>query len=95
MSEPAIGSGEILVSLARSSMLQCVSIVPGVKSELKCSFKPTPRGGSYVTAPGMCAWSETTRGIVYYASRATGGRVVQFDALKSEVVCVVDVGTGR
>jgi hypothetical protein len=32
---------------------------------------------------------------VYYASRATGGRVVQFDALKSEVVCVVDVGTGR
>lgn len=95
VSEPAIGSGEILVSLARSSMLQCVSIVPGVKSELKCSFKPTPRGGSYVTAPGMCAWSETTRGIVYYASRATGGRVVQFDALKSEVVCIVDVGTGR
>ena len=62
VSEPAIGSGEILVSLARSSMLQCVSIVPGVKSELKCSFKPTPRGGSYVTAPGMCAWSETTSG---------------------------------
>ena len=43
----------------------------------------------------MCAWSETSRGIVYYASRATGGRVVQFDALKSEVVCIVDVGTGR
>ena len=30
---------------------------------------------------------------MYYASRATGGRVVQFDALKSEVVCIVDVGT--
>ena len=49
-----------------------------------------------MTAPGMCAWSETRRGVCYYASRATGGRVVQFDAIKGEVIAVVegDAGAG-
>ena len=82
-----------LIALARASSLQTVSVTIGTKSELRSTFKPTPRG-TYVTAPGMCAWSETRRGVCYYASRATGGRVVQFDAIKGEVIAVVDCDAG-
>ena len=42
----------------------------------------------------MCAWSETRRGVCYYASRATGGRVVQFDAIRGEVIAVVECDAG-
>ena len=92
-SEPAVGAGEVLVALARASSLQTVSVAVGTKSELRSTFKPTPRG-TYVTAPGMCAWSETRRGVCYYASRATGGRLVQFDATRGEAIAVVDCDAG-
>ena len=84
----------ILVALARASSLQTISVTNlGTKCELRSTFKPTPRG-TYVTAPGMCAWSETRRGVCYYASRATGGRVVRFDAMRGEVIDVVDCDAG-
>jgi len=94
VSEPAVGAGDVLVALARASSLQTISVTNlGSKCELRSTFKPTPRG-TYVTAPGMCAWSETRRGACYYASRATGGRVVRFDAMKGEVIDVVDCDAG-
>ena len=93
ISEPAVGTGEVLIALARASSLQTVSVTIGTKSELRSTFKPTPRG-TYVTSPGMCAWSETRRGVCYYASRATGGRVVRFDALQGEMLNVVECDAG-
>lgn len=94
VSEPAVGSGEILIALARASSLQTVSVTIGTKSELRSTFKPTPRGTLYVTSPGMCAWSETRRGVCYYASRATGGRLVRFDALRGEAIGVIECDAG-
>ena len=73
--------------------LQTVSVAVGTKSELRSTFKPTPRG-TYVTAPGMCAWSETRReacATTRLEPRAASGA---FRRHEGEAIAVVDCDAG-